>query len=70
MHICRYPIPLPATIPGTDTKLTPDMQAETIARVTTHQRWLRVAKKSPRRAVTRPSTTTAMKYPTRVNMTA
>ena len=70
MHICRYPMPLPATMPGTDTKLTPDMQAEIIPRVTTHQRWLRVAKKSPRRAVRRPSATTATKYPSRVSMTA
>jgi hypothetical protein len=30
IHVCRYVIPILFTIPGTDTKVTPEIEAPTI----------------------------------------
>lgn len=45
--ICRYPKLLEATMPGTDTYVTPDMLEPIIAKATTYQDDLRLPTKKP-----------------------
>ena len=58
-------MPLTPTIPGTETKVTPDMQDPIMAKATTHQLVLRLPRKkallSPPRAARRDTTSMAAK---------
>ena len=55
MTICRYEKLLSATMPGTDTKVTPDMNEPIVATATTYHSDLRLPTKNPWLSAFRPA---------------